>query len=258
MAYQLEVGTAIGCPMRCAYCPQTPLLAAYKGPRVMSLETFITCIRNTPADMPVSFASFAEPYINPQTSDMVGWLYANGRAIQMYTTGYKMTLRDVDILRRCEAHRVTLHIPSTDGKMNLTITPEYVETCKHLLATGPLDVACFGPVPEPLKFLTHHVKHSTLQTRAGNVAILRSPERKTGPIICNQQPLLDGGTLLPNGDYELCCQDYGLRHILGNLLTQSLAEILAGPVATALREAMAADGDCICRTCEYSSCVPNS
>jgi len=32
--------------------------------------------------------------------------------------------------------------------------------------------------------------------------------------------------LLPNGDISLCCMDYSLDHILGNLFTQEYDEIM--------------------------------
>jgi hypothetical protein len=38
--------------------------------------------------------------------------------------------------------------------------------------------------------------------------------------------------MLPNGDVSLCCMDYGLENILGNLFTQSYEEILPEPYHT--------------------------
>jgi hypothetical protein len=75
--------------------------------------------------------------------------------------------------------------------------------------------------------------------------------KKIGPIQCRPAPLLDENVLIPDGSLMLCCNDYGLRHVLGNLSTQTWAEIHAGEQIAAVRESMRA-GDCLCRTCEFA------
>jgi hypothetical protein len=53
------------------------------------------------------------------------------------------------------------------------------------------------------------------------------------------------------GELVLCCQDYQLRHVLGNLMTHTIQEVLSNPTTEAIRHAMATVGDCLCRYCDY-------
>ena len=47
-------------------------------------------------------------------------------------------------------------------------------------------------------------------------------------LTCKSTPFYDRNVLLPNGDVVLCCMDYDLKHIIGNLLTQTYEEIMQG------------------------------
>jgi hypothetical protein len=46
-----------------------------------------------------------------------------------------------------------------------------------------------------------------------------------GPVICGHSPFYDENVLLPNGDVVLCCMDFGLRYVLGNLLVEEYHQI---------------------------------
>jgi hypothetical protein len=52
--------------------------------------------------------------------------------------------------------------------------------------------------------------------------------RNEFPLTCRSTPFYDRNVLLPNGDVVLCCMDYDLNHVIGNLLTQTYEEIFAG------------------------------
>ncbi len=66
---------------------------------------------------------------------------------------------------------------------------------------------------------------------------------------------MDHGVLLPNGDVALCCMDYSLAHVLGNLRDMPHRELYKGDafqkILLALKdESMAL----ICRKCEIAEC----
>jgi hypothetical protein len=70
-------------------------------------------------------------------------------------------------------------------------------------------------------------------SRAGNVDrvdVIKTEH--TGPATCNCQERLYHNVLLPNGDISLCCMDYGLQHILGNLFESSYEDIVPVDGAT--------------------------
>ncbi len=61
----------------------------------------------------------------------------------------------------------------------------------------------------------------------GKELITRVPLNKTDNLIyCSFNLDLTSNVLLPNGDVVLCCMDFGLRHVLGNLKTDSYSTII--------------------------------
>jgi hypothetical protein len=89
----------------------------------------------------------------------------------------------------------------------------------------------------------HAFPHSWIPAfwnRAGNLSreIISKPElakvadrvlhaeKKTKPMTCGCLELLYHNVLLPNGDVSLCCMDYQLTHILGNLFVQSYDDVV--------------------------------
>lgn len=58
--------------------------------------------------------------------------------------------------------------------------------------------------------------------------------------------------LLPNGDVAVCCNDYGLEHILGNLLFFDYNQLFNGKQILKVREALKNNNkDILCRYCMY-------
>lgn len=56
--------------------------------------------------------------------------------------------------------------------------------------------------------------------------------------------------LLPDGSVVLCCMDFGMKHVLGNLAKQSYEELFTGKEMQKIKEAMKDDRlDIICRRC---------
>jgi hypothetical protein len=66
------------------------------------------------------------------------------------------------------------------------------------------------------------------------------------PMTCDQYERLYHNVLIPSGDVSLCCMDYNLEEIIGNLFEQEYNEILPKPFSTFD----------MCRRCE-SGCSPD-
>ena len=47
--------------------------------------------------------------------------------------------------------------------------------------------------------------------------------------------------MFPDGTLVVCCQDYGMKHVLGNLLEESWEEIRAGKEFQYFRKGLTAD-----------------
>ena len=70
-----------------------------------------------------------------------------------------------------------------------------------------------------------------LMDRAGNLKGdgLITKKQEKGRLSCSDcGEALNKNILLPDGTVLLCCMDFGMKHVLGNLLTQSYEEICNG------------------------------
>jgi radical SAM protein with 4Fe4S-binding SPASM domain len=77
--------------------------------------------------------------------------------------------------------------------------------------------------------------------------------RNTFSLTCKSTPFYDRNVLLPNGDVVLCCMDYNLKHIIGNLLTQSYDEIFEDRLLQdiiEINESSEFNKCSICKSCE--------
>ena len=60
--------------------------------------------------------------------------------------------------------------------------------------------------------------------------------------------------LLPDGTVVLCCNDFGMRHVLGNLLKNSYEDIIKSNELLQVKRGMNIDENIpiICRKCMYA------
>lgn len=80
------------------------------------------------------------------------------------------------------------------------------------------DHARMGIPPEP-RVTIMQPEDLVISTRAGWISSVEKPLKL--PCFCPSEKLVVGH----NGDVYLCVQDYGREYVMGNLVTQSLAEI---------------------------------
>lgn len=251
----LEVSTAIGCPVDCAFCPQAAAVGAYHGPRLMPLATFTACLAKMPPGTEVSFAGFAEPWLNKQTTAMAEHCHAAGVPWQTYTTCVGMGLDDVDRIVAARPTRIKLHLPDAEGYAKIRVDDAYLAVIRRLKDKYPVGWMTMGTLPPAVQAIFGKTKAAAMHTRAGTVAGMekRYPLRKRGPLKCRAAPALDRHILLPDGSLALCCFCFTLEHIVGNLMEQTWDEIRTGPALADVRALMASDdGDCRCRTCEIA------
>jgi radical SAM protein with 4Fe4S-binding SPASM domain len=98
-----------------------------------------------------------------------------------------------------------------------------------------------------------HTRADSLNAEQVAGQALSMTPRNDFALTCRSTPFYDRNVLLPNGDVVLCCMDYNLKHVIGNLLTQTYAEIFAGePLAEIIKwnEAARFDKCSICKSCE--------
>jgi hypothetical protein len=236
-----------GCIINCAFCPQMTLISNYNGPSLLSLENFKTVIDKLPSDIGIIFAGFSEPWLNPDCTEMVCYANSKGRKISIFTTGIGMSLLSLEKIAEIPFasglnRGFTLHLPDKEGYANHPITPKYIELLGKIRDSNiaHLRVVSMGTVPDIIKDIFPEVQKAEMYSRAGNLqkeeifkpklAALRakylSIDNGEGEIICASPEGYNHTVMLPNGDVSICCQDYQLQHIIGNLFTQEYRDII--------------------------------
>jgi len=230
----------------CTFCPQDRLKQSYDkgGDKYMSLETFTVILDKVPPDVRMDFSGMAEPWANTNATKMLEMALQRGRRVAIYTTLYGMSVEDSihiteTLIPRFEKQVdvVCLHMP--DDNMNMRGykgSDEYRQVLKNFLKmakAGAFPAKKFktmtmdksGNVHSDLKDLLPHLAGWNGHSRAGSLG--EKQIEKTGAVppphnefslLCASTPYYDHNVVLPNGDVALCCMDYALKHIIGNLL----------------------------------------
>ncbi|MBF0448662.1 MAG: SPASM domain-containing protein [Magnetococcales bacterium] len=258
----LEITTRIGCRLSCQYCPQSVLNKAYSKRQKkvqMDLTDFIRCLESVPSEVQVYFAGYAEPWLNPACLDMVTHTARKGHALAVTTTLVGMSPADILALEKIERLELAIHLPAVGERWEVLVDTGYLNTLNTLLESPLAKGATFrfhGRKLHPriqYQLGSQRAVPISLTDRAGNITVTDhfKPVRKFGVIGCNR---IYRNVLLPNGDVALCCMDYDLSTILGNLLTDGYEALFTSePFKTVLESMKNSNIDSLCRHCEYAS-----
>ncbi|MBN1321319.1 MAG: SPASM domain-containing protein [Thermoleophilia bacterium] len=253
----VEITTRIGCRVDCSYCAQTLLVNAYRrrsSEFVMGFDVFRECVGKIPADVRVNFSGMCEPWLNSDCTRMVRYAHQAGHVINVFTTAVGMKPSDVDELRNIPFERFVVHLPSAVGHERIVIDDDYLATLRCLRESGIVTQwHCHMREADPQlgSIIGPTVDHLPPHTRAGSVRIEagQGPGKKRGRLRCGRQ--LTKNVLLPNGDVLLCCMDYGMKHVIGNLKTQDYLSLFEGPEWLRVRAGLSdPSADILCRLCE--------
>jgi radical SAM protein with 4Fe4S-binding SPASM domain len=98
-----------------------------------------------------------------------------------------------------------------------------------------------------------HTRADSLDPEQVKGQALSVTPRNEFALTCASTPFYDRNVLLPNGDVVLCCMDYNLKHVIGNLLDQTYEEMMQGDKLAQIikmNEAAGFDKCSICKSCE--------
>lgn len=273
--YQLpsvEITTMIGCKVNCRYCPQKLLLKNYfqdnpNRESIMSMDTFMVCLEHLPRECHIMFCGMAEPFLNPMCGDMIYQTYKSGRGVELYTTFVGSTIKELEKIWDIPMNYVNVHVADINGYADIPVTEEYLELFEKAIAHKkkngePFINVCNAqgePHPKIKELCKGKLDISTiLHDRAGNLdgETLISKQNHTGVLsctLCGQD--LNHNILLPDGTLLLCCMDYGMRHVLGNLREQTYEEIMNGEKITKIKEGLLGniDIEILCRSCSNAA-----
>ena len=256
-----EINASVGCVVKCKYCPQDVLLKKYNGIRSLTMETFSEILDKVPIDMLIAFSGFSEPFQNPHMTSMIRYAYEKGHAVSLCTTLVGLSIEKLKLIYDIPFEHVTLHLPDAEGNALIPMTEEYFKVLEEIIEWKRPGTSlrmitkanCQGKVhPRIKKILNQRIPvYSELVNRAGYLdnESLHGVKNIQGEIYCRFSSTLNNHVLMPNGDIVLCCMDFGLRHILGNMLKSSYEEIRESDELRKVRLGLAKESDVLCRHC---------
>jgi len=263
----IEITTKIGCRNSCAYCPQDTLIKAYRARAnmlEMSLDLFKRCLEKVPAEIDVHFCGMCEPWLNPECTEMVLYAYKKGHKIFVLTTLTGMNLSDVDLLKTCSFEMFDIHLPSENGFENIKIDDQYLEVLEKISKSN-INVTYHTHAGTTPPSVRQKIKNAVpilpllarvTPSRDGSAfkpfetkASISPQNRRRGAIRCTRN--LNLPVLLPNGDVVLCCMDYGLKHVLGNLISGDYNSLFRSAEFLRVKKGLRDESlDILCRYCE--------
>ncbi len=267
----IEVTSKIGCAVNCRFCPQSNLLKAYfKGNKnrksEMTFEEYKNFLEKLPKETIVDFSGFVEPFFNKDSLKMMEYTVESGHSATLFTTFEGLSLEEFVRLVKIPFRYLCIHTADADGFANIPITEEYLAILAKAIEAKKPDGSPFidnancqsTPHPEVLKLTEGKLKvYCEMSDRAGNLdknAGNLTHVHKHGKIRCSRAAAMNHFVLLPDGSLALCCNDFGLKHIVGNLNESSYEQIVRGEEMKRVWLAMTTDGDddFICRKCYYA------
>ena len=268
----LEITTMIGCPLRCTFCPQPELMAAYgkSSDKYMAFDTYRTILAKIPSHVRIDFSGMSEPWANPNATDMLYVTLNAGYRVAIYTTLYGMSVEDsVYITRELipkfkhQIEIVCLHLP--DANMNMRGyrgSPEYRQALLNFLnADYPVSAMTMdksGQIHPDLADIIHanlgawsgHSRAGSLGEEQTKKVGAKGPPRNEERVTCASTPYYDHNVLVPSGDVYLCCMDYSLRHRIGSLLESNYYDMFKSDALNMLRLANMTPGFSKCSICK--------
>lgn len=232
----LEITTRIGCPASCICCPQAKLLAAYEGPAMMSSEIFCKVLEGTPTDVRIDFSGMCEPFANPEAVEFLLEAHESGYLIAVFTTGLGLTVEAVRCMVQVPFDTFELHLQDKQGISTIPQSEELVEVIDEI--RGKLTNVVASDLSRIKKV-----------SRAGNVPDITAPSNE-GPLSCRgKRP--QRFVVLPDGRAVLCCMDYSLQHVCGDITEVGYDGLSLSEGYLGVRAGMA-EGPVLCRSCEMA------
>lgn len=267
----LELTTMIGCPLMCTFCPQKNLKQSYgKNTKYMTVDTLITVLDKLPINTTIDFSGMAEPWANPDCTDMLEQTLARGFKVSIFSTLFGMKVEDATrIAKLFEKYNsqivtVCIHLPDANGNMLGWKYSEEWKQCFLIIANskapngvGAMTMDGSGKVHPDIAGFARVSYHAELHTRADSLDVtqigmqpVKVTPNHTSPLTCRSTPFFDRNVLLPNGDVVLCCMDYNLKHIIGNLLDQNYEDIFKNKALLDLIKTNETPGFSKCSICK--------
>ena len=199
--------------------------------------------------------------------------------VAVYTTLQGLPANELNYLLARYADRISdntpwvIHLPDDENNMRgWKKSDAYVETLRAVMefksrhADVPIrfmTMSSGGNVHEDVRdIFGSNLARFVGISRAGNLQrehfapgdLVAAVSHKS-PVMCASTPFYDHNTMMPNGDVVLCCMDYSLNYVIGNLMECSYEDLFTSSRMNQIRiRAMQPghDKSFICKQCNNS------
>lgn len=232
----------------------------------MSMETFRRAIAWTPAGFEIRFSGFSEPYMNPLCTAMILYAHEQKRNIGLFTTLIGASMDDIEAVMSVLSFRqnkdsLIIHLPSDDKTEHFIVNDSYLKMLRYVLSAkgDNIDIHYHGrDLRKEVKKVVLESKRKAffikLINRSGNVKLSDEPppKRLHGSIRCTRLGMHEH-VILPDGRVTLCCNDFGLKHVLGNIYKDDYASIKSGKEMKKIFQGQDDESiDILCRRCQFA------
>jgi hypothetical protein len=276
----VSLEAASACNQACYFCPVS---VAPRADHVMPMELYeeiarqLSAFRSTLAG--VSMINYNEPTADRRFVDQVALLKRYGLPPAVLTNGTGLTPKRSDqILELGGLHYLSVNLSTLDrdryrhdrGGDHLPLVLRNMEYLKHRRIAADMEIAVLGTgdqahreayasISREFADTCFVVKSYEVMDRAGSLQVGKRPPqpvRNLGGCDQTGSRPLQWLHVSPQGKCLLCCQDYHEQYVVGDLTTQSLVEVLTGPLLGRMRRWAygldEAPEDFICRHCIYA------
>ncbi len=236
---RLEITTVSKCVIDCSFCPQHVFQEHYHGCKTLKLSNFRTALSKVPRQVAIHFSGFAEPFLNPQCIDMIEYAHSKGYKVSLFTTLVGLKKTDIERLQCCNPE-VTLHLPDNLGNAKIPVTQAYNDTLSATL--------------KQLRVNTFYVMNENFISNERAGLCSNAPKRLIRGLFFCEKLFAPQFVMLPDCTVVLCCMDFGLKHALGNLVSQSWLDLVRSSEYQKVRATcFKMDDAALCRRCAWAS-----
>ena len=224
-------------------------------PKYLSIELIQKILKNIPLNTVIHWTGFVEP-LDTKDFDKISKLFYEQNYKQIISTTLVGKSESKEFFKNNleSFSSISLHLPDNEGLMKGKFDCSYEAYLDELVnklikifeKKGHCEVTCFligddwhtsvkAPIQKLSKGLGNEVlqKAKFLNTRLGAINPddfgknkTKTHKKNSGNVVygCTYKRM-NHGVLLPNGSVSICCNDYGLKTILGNLQFDHLNSI---------------------------------
>ena len=265
----MEIVPKIGCIVNCRFCPQKVFVSRYyendkNRKTYMSFDDYKRYLDLMPNNMIIDWSGFVEPFLNSESIEMMEYTSKTHHKQALFTTLVGVSIEQIKRLVNIPFDWVVLHVADKYGYAGIDVSEEYLEKIDYLLDAKKKDGSpfinganCqFDPDERVTEITRGKLKiASELQDRAGNLDHSDSrlvTKYTNGEIRCERSSVLNHNVLLADGTVVLCCNDFGMECVLGNLNKQSYEQIISSETLIEVKRKMITGKPVICRKCMYA------